>query len=911
MTLREYARKRRFGATPEPADDSVAVPSRRPIFVVQLHHASSRHYDFRLEADGVLKSWAVPKGPSLRVGEKRLAVQVEDHPLSYADFAGDIPEGHYGAGHVDVFDHGTWSCDGEPLAAIAAGKLDFVLHGERLNGNWKLVRTALRGKQPQWLLIKRDDAFAADRDADDLLQEPVSAPAPKRAAKAAKPTKASKRARDAAPAKSAAAGAAALSAARPRRSDAAWRKRALALDGARDRPCPPGERAQLTLLRDRAPDGAQWLHEIKWDGYRLLADLDAGQATLRSRNDQAWTETFPEVAHAVQALPVSEARLDGELVVLDADGRSDFSALQRVIEGSSKQPLRYLVFDLLGVAGVDLREVPLLQRKQLLRALLGDTPGVLAYSDHVLGHGPEVFAAAAAKGYEGVVSKRADARYHGGRGGDWVKTKHENSDDFVIVGYTDPKGARSGFGSLLLAQRSDGGLRYVGRVGTGFDESGLRRLLAQLQALHSEQAVVDIPAHAPFPRRSVHWVRPQLVAEVAFRGWAKEGLLRQAAFKRLREDKPLQDLGGDRAPPPAAGQGSHAVAARAAASAKKTAPAARGPATPAKRSTSKGDATKNGAAKRKPATAKSAPRASTAARKVASSASADADAAAVVITHPERVVYPGAGISKGEVADYYRAIAPWLLQEVAGRPLSLLRCPDGAGGECFFQKHNNRALGEHVHAIALKQKSGTEDYLYIDDLAGLLELVQMNTLELHPWGSTVDDPEHPDRLVFDLDPGEGVSWTQIKAAAREIRTRLRETGLESFVRLSGGKGLHVVVPIVPGADWEQARDFCEAFAQALAGSAPERYVATMSKAKRNGVIFVDWLRNGRGNTSVCSWSLRAREHATVAVPLRWEELARIASPQAFPLAKALQRAARLREHPWKEMETLRQRLPGS
>jgi bifunctional non-homologous end joining protein LigD len=915
MTLREYARKRRFGATPEPADDSVATPSRRPIFVVQLHHASSRHYDFRLEADGVLKSWAVPKGPSLRVGEKRLAVQVEDHPLSYAGFAGDIPEGHYGAGHVDVFDHGTWSCDGEPLAAIAAGKLDFVLHGERLNGNWKLIRTALRGKQPQWLLIKRDDAFAADRDADDLLQDSPAASA-KRVAKATKVTKVTKVSKAGAASKAKPTrgqASAATPAARPRRSDTAWRKRALALEGAHERPCPPGERAQLTTLRERAPDGAQWLHEIKWDGYRLLADLDAGQATLRSRNDQAWTETFPEVAHAVQALPVGEARLDGELVVLDADGRSDFSALQRVIEGSSKQPLRYLVFDLLGVAGVDLRDVPLLQRKELLRALLGDAPGVLAYSDHVLGHGPEVFAAAAAKCYEGVVSKRVDARHHGGRGGDWVKTKHENSDDFVIVGYTDPKGARNGFGSLLLAQRSDGGLRYVGRVGTGFDEAGLKRLLAQLQALHSAQEVVDLPAHAPFPRRSVHWVRPQLVAEVAFRGWAKEGLLRQAAFKRLREDKPLQDLGSDRAPPPpqAAGHGSHAVAARAAASAKKTAPAARESAKPAKRGASAGDGAKNGAAKRKPAAAKSAPRASTAAQKAASSASADAAAAAVVITHPERVVYPGAGISKGEVADYYRAIAPWLLQEVAGRPLSLLRCPDGAGGECFFQKHNNRALGQHVHAIALKQKSGTEDYLYIDDLAGLLELVQMNTLELHPWGSTVDDPEHPDRLVFDLDPGEGVSWAQIKAAAREIRTRLRETGLESFVRLSGGKGLHVVVPIVPGADWEQARDFCEAFAQALTASAPDRYVATMSKAKRTGVIFVDWLRNGRGNTSVCSWSLRAREHATVAVPLRWEELARIASPQAFPLAKALQRAARLREHPWKEMDKLRQRLPGT
>jgi bifunctional non-homologous end joining protein LigD len=904
MTLREYARKRRFGATPEPADDSVAAPSRRPIFVVQLHHASSRHYDFRLEADGVLKSWAVPKGPSLRVGEKRLAVQVEDHPLSYAGFAGDIPEGHYGAGHVDVFDHGTWSCDGEPLAAIAAGKLDFVLHGERLNGNWTLVRTALRGKQPQWLLIKRDDAFAADREADDLLGEPPAAKsAQKRAAKATKAGSASSRARDAAPARSAAAGAAAPSAARPRRSDAAWRKRALALDGARDRPCPPAERAQLTQLRERAPDGAQWLHEIKWDGYRLLADLDAGQATLRSRNDQAWTERFPEVAHAVQALPVSQARLDGELVVLDADGRSDFSALQRVLDGTSRQPLRYLVFDLLGVAGVDLRAVPLLQRKQLLRELLGQTPGVLAYSDHVLGHGPQVFAAAAAKGYEGVVSKRAQARYHGGRGGDWVKTKHENSDDFVVVGYTDPKGARSDFGSLLLAQRDgDGGWRYVGRVGTGFDVAALRRMGTQLDALHTDQAVVDIPAHAPFPRRSVHWVRPQLVAEVAFRGWAKEGLLRQAAFKRLREDKPLQDLGGGRArAAQAPGPSHHAVAARAAAAAK-TAPLASA-------STAKRAAARDAGAARKPATA--TPRKAKAVQDAEGAASTDAAADAVVITHPERVVYPDAGIRKGEVADYYRTIAPWLLPEVANRPLSLLRCPDGAGGECFFQKHNNRALGQHVHAIALKQNSGTEDYLYIDDLAGLLELVQMNTLELHPWGSTVDNPEHPDRLVFDLDPGEGVRWAQIKSAARAIRTRLRETGLESFVRLSGGKGLHVVVPIVPGADWEQAREFCDAFAQALAASAPERYVATMSKAKRTGVIFVDWLRNGRGNTSVCAWSLRARAHATVAVPLRWEELARIASPQAFPLAKALQRAARLRAHPWKEMETLRQRLPGS
>ncbi|MDR6674602.1 DNA ligase D-like protein (predicted polymerase) [Xanthomonas translucens] len=355
------------------------------------------------------------------------------------------------------------------------------------------------------------------------------------------------------------------------------------------------------------------------------------------------------------------------------------------------------------------------------------------------------------------------------------------------------------------------------------------------------------------------------------------------------------------------------------------APAPRAPAKPAPAKATPGKAAPRKVASAKPGTAKAKARSAAGRGSAAvaaahrrtpvpapASTAADSAADAVVITHPERVVYPGAGISKGEVAAYYRAIAPWLLPEVANRPLSLLRCPDGTAGECFFQKHNNRALGDHVQAIALRQKSGTEDYLYIGDLAGLLELVQMNTLELHPWGSTVDDPEHPDRLVFDLDPGEGVSWTQIKAAARAIRERLREAGLESFVRLSGGKGLHVVVPIVAGsASWDQARDFCEAFAQALTAQAPDRYVATMSKAKRSGVIFIDWLRNGRGNTSVCSWSLRAREHATVAVPLRWEELARIASPQAFPLAKALQRAARLREHPWKEMETLQQRLPGS
>ena len=813
MSLHQYRRKRRLGGgngqTPEPDDQPApGDPKRRPIFVIQLHHASSRHFDFRLEMDGVLKSWAVPKGPSLRVGEKRLAVEVEDHPLSYAGFQGDIPEGHYGAGHVEVFDHGTWACAGDPLQALAAGKIDFVLHGQRLAGGWKLVRTAMKGRQVQWLLIKREDSEARDAEADDLLHAPLHE----------HPGSAKK-----------------MTDRKTRKAESRWHARALKLQGARDRPYPRAFKPQLTDHRDAAPDGDRWLHEIKWDGYRLLADLHGGEVKLRSRNGLDWTGDFPEVVQAVQALPVDDARLDGELVVLDEKGRSDFAALQRVIDGSSKAPLRYLLFDLPGVAGVDISAAPLLERKTLLKALIGDTPGTLAFSDHVLGHGPQVFAASGKAGYEGIVSKQVDAPYVNVRARSWVKVKHEDTDEFLIVGHTAPKGSRVGFGSLLLATPDKDGLRYVGRVGTGFDDDSLRALARTLKPLAVEDAAVALPAHVPFRAASVHWVKPVRVAEVAFRGWGKEGLLRQASFKRLRSDKSGEDL-----------------------------------AMPAK-TTSSDDA--------------------------------------VAISHPERVVFAKKKIRKGDVADYYRQMARWILPGIVGRPLSLLRCPDGAGKACFFQKHHGPGLGDAVHAVPLQQKSGREDYVYIDDVRGLLQLVQMNTLELHPWGATVADPEHPDRLVFDLDPGEGVGWNEVKAGARDVRDRLQEIGLRSFVRLSGGKGVHVVVPLQPAADWEQAKAFCEAFAQAMAQQAPERYVATMSKAKRGGVIFIDWLRNTRGATSVCSWSLRARESAGVAVPLRWEELARIKAADAFPLDKALARAKRLKADPWEGIDAVKQTLP--
>lgn len=834
MSLRDYTRKRKFNETPEPSAGPDAEVGRKPgkplIFVVQLHHASHRHYDFRLEMAGTLKSWAVPKGPSLRPGEKRLAVEVEDHPISYANFQGDIPKGNYGAGHVQIFDRGTWSSVGDPASGFAAGKLDFMLHGEKLKGGWKLVRTRKDASKPQWLLFKRDDQYAGDADADDLVESDdraqasslpgLKAAASARGSKDADNDKASIRMRSKK-----------VSAKQKIGRLGEWQRRAAIIPGARMGPVPAAMSPQLCGVRNTPPTSGDWLHEIKWDGYRLLAELNAGNVVLRTRSGLDWTEKFPEIARAIKSLPATSMWLDGELVVLDEKGRSDFSRLQQALKTGASSELRYLIFDLLEIAGVDLRQTPLLERKQLLEELLAKSSvPELAYSRHIVGNGERVFAASKGQGVEGIVSKRIDATYEHARSASWVKVKHENTDEFVIVGYTKPKGSRTDFGSLLMATAENGGLRYVGRVGTGYDDNTLRDILKRLAPLQQDQASVNLPAHAKVSKGQVHWVAPRLVAEVAFRGWGKEGLLRQAAFKRLRDDKPYPD--------------------------------------------------------------------------------ARQEALTVNITHPTRVVYRSAKITKGQVAEYYRAVAPWLLPELARRPLSLLRCPGGAETSCFFQKHYLDSLGEGVKAISLRQKSGAEDYIYVDDAQGVLALVQMNTLEFHPWGAQVGAPEKPDRLVFDLDPADGVDWKRVVAAAKDVRDRLAEAGLTSFVRLTGGKGVHVVVPITPGPGWDEVKNFCGAFAQAMATHRPEIYVATMSKSKRTDKIFIDWLRNARGSTSVTSWSLRARPGAPVAVPLRWQELGGIKSSNAFDLSKALRRAQALDSDPWAELYRVRQGLPG-
>ncbi len=826
MTLREYRRKRRFENTPEPGADQHRRRGRRPIFVVQLHHASRRHYDFRLQVGDTLKSWAVPKGPSFDPTVKRLAAEVEDHPLDYADFEGDIPKGQYGGGHVAIFDRGLWTTDGDPEAQLAKGHLRFQLFGDKLKGGWHLVRTHKPARQPQWLLFKEKDDYAGKREADDLLQG-VAPGASRRgtARKQAHPPK--KRAR----------------------IGARWVHRAAELEGARAaRHRPAFVAPQLATLQAQVPGGERWLHEAKWDGYRLIAQINDGKARLWSRNELEWTAKVPEIVAALEALDLADAVLDGELIA-GAGRQQDFSLLQATLSGEKNATLSYVLFDVLQVGEVDLTDSPQIQRKALLAEILAHPPDRLVYSSHIEGRGDEALAMAIERGQEGIISKRADAPYRSGRGDAWRKIKQRASDEFVVVGYTAPKGSRQGLGALLLAAPDPGhGWRYAGRVGSGFSDAVLAELSERLSGSARKPADVHVDVDDPDLRRA-HWVKPELVVEVFHHGRGNQGLLRQPSLKAIRRDKAPRDL---------------REAAPTSQKAEKT--MSTGRSRSAKTSTQ------------------------------------------VELTSPERVVFPDSGITKAQVFDYYRRIARWLLPEIAGRPVSVVRCPQGAARPCFFQKHHAAGM-ERVDTVPLEEEDGTRaDYLVVRDETGLLELVQFNALEFHPWGSQAESPDMADRIVFDLDPGPDVAWKQVVGAARLVRKRLGALGLVSYVRTSGGKGLHVVVPLKPACPWTQVKEFAHAFAESMAESDPLAYVASASKKFRNGRIFIDYLRNGRGATSVASFSLRAREGAPVAMPLRWEELGRIKGGNAYDLASALRRVKRMRSHPWGGYARLRQNL---
>lgn len=869
MSLTTYRRKRDFTRTREPAPGKAARRGGRSLFVVQLHHASRRHYDLRLQVGDVLKSWAVPKGPSFDPTVKRLAAEVEDHPLDYAQFEGEIPAGEYGGGHVARYDSGIWTSDGDPQAQLRKGHLRFELFGERLKGGWHLVRTrAGRRDKPQWLLFKEDDAYASTREADDLLDGVTRPPGAKPAAGKRKTSSATKPTRGPSPRRA------------TRRRAVDWAQRAAATPGARRaRLADAAFAPQLARTATQTPAGDGWLHELKWDGYRLLAVIHGGTVRLWSRNAIEWTAKLPDIVAALQELKLGQAAFDGELIA-GGGAPSDFALLQSTLSGEAQARLSYVLFDLLHVDGIDLRAAALSARKALLAQLLKHPPAHLAYSSHIAGDGATAFALATERDFEGIIAKRAVAPYRAGRSDDWRKIKRAHSDEYAVVGYTAPRGSRSGFGSLLLARHVDGEWRFAGRVGSGFDDTQMRQITAALPRRTS--AAPSVPVEdIDTDLRTARWFAPAFVVEVFSRGEGRQGLLRQPSLKAIRMDKSVTDL-------------RRAAAPRARAATRKNAPAAR--------------KTAVAATARKTAAAGAGDTAATARKRSAAARRTRNLDDAITITHPERVVYPDDGIRKQDVADYYREVAPLLLREIAGRPLSIVRCPDGIAQACFFQKHRTAGI-EHVDRVRLKEESGAvRDYLVVNDEQQLLELVQFNALEFHPWGAQAASPGRADRLVFDLDPGPGVAWSAVKKAARDLRGLLERIDLVSFLRTSGGKGLHVVVPLNPGCDWDLVKRFAQGFAASLAESEPERFVATATKAKREGRIFIDYLRNGRGATSVASYSLRARPGATVAMPLDWSELARLKSPAAFDLHSARRRLARRTQDPWRDIATLKQNL---
>ncbi|MDR3386068.1 MAG: DNA ligase D [Rudaea sp.] len=844
--LREYRRKRDFTRSGEPAPGKRRDGASKSIFVVQLHHARRRHYDFRLEVDGVLKSWAVPKGPSFDPKVKRLAVEVEDHPLEYATFEGDIPAGNYGAGHVDIFDHGTWACGGDVHAQLAKGHLQFELCGARLRGSWHLVRTQRAKRQPEWLLIKDADSYACNAEADDLLAVTNKVRKSRTAAHRSVLRKPSEK-----------------SLLRSIVDNVAG------FPEAKKRRVPAGAfEPELARLAHAPPEGDDWVHEVKWDGYRLLATIVGGRPTLWSRNALEWTSRLPDIVTALSGLGLQAAQLDGELIVL-RDGKSDFNALQAMLSGEDAASPVYVMFDLVHLNEYSLAGCPLVARKQSLRSVidLRKSPH-LRFSDHHVGDGGRVFAQAMEHGLEGVMSKRAASPYRGGRGDDWRKVKQAQSDEFAIVGYTAPKGSRAGFGSLLLASAEKGGSwRYAGRVGSGFSHAQLGNLEKELRRARRPQAIVRRETIDPL-LRDAHWVEPEMVAEVYYRGIGNLGLLRQPSLKAIRADKSAADLvtavAGVR-------RGESAM-----------------PTAKSKKASSAPDAAS------KPAR-----------RKIAAVAS---PSAAVKLSHPERVAFPADGYTKQEVADYYSAVMPWLLAGISNRPLSVVRCPDGIGDACFFQKHLTPGL-TRVRSVRLTEENGKSgNYLFVDSAEAVMELVQFNALEFHPWAATARDPDHAQYLVFDLDPAPDVAWKRVVAAAIDARDLLAGIGLTSFVRTTGGKGLHVVVPLRPPSPWTQAKDFAHAFASSLAESRPDEFIAVATKNRRGGKIFVDYLRNTRGATSVASYSLRARPGAPVAVPLDWKELSRIRGGAAFDIRSVPKRLRRLRNDPWAGFDSVHQGL---
>ncbi|QEL24549.1 DNA ligase D [Bosea sp. F3-2] len=815
-TLDLYRSKRDFSRTREPKGAKAGKKAAKGgAFVVQKHAARRLHYDFRLEHGGVLWSWAVTRGPSLDPAEKRLAVHVEDHPLEYGGFEGTIPAGQYGGGSVIVWDEGQWIPEGDPAAGMKKGHLAFMLEGHKLHGRWHLVRLKPRRgeKRDNWLLIKSEDEFART-DEDILETEPNSVksglsveqigadeargavwdttkPA-KQAAAAAKPARKAKR-----------------------RSD--------------EEDLPSFVEPCLATLQDKPPTGENWLHEVKFDGYRLEARIDHGAVKLLTRSGLDWTARFGKrLVAALAGLPCETALIDGELVTLGSNGISSFSALQQALSEGKAGGLVYFAFDLLHLDGEDLRDEPLLARKERLQHLLEGSPadGPLRYSEHFVEPGQTMLTHACRMGLEGVVSKRADARYRSGRGSDWIKSKCTQRQEFVIAGYVSSQASPRKLGSIVAGYYEDGELKPAGRVGTGFTATSAASLKTKLDRLATDTSPFK---GAAARERGVVWVKPELVAEVEFRAWTASKTLRHASFLGLREDKPAGEI------------------------------VAELPAKPAPEKTR--------SSKVAPPSSKNVAPVET----------------IVKLSSPDKPLWPDIGFTKGDLLAYYAKIWPLMQRFVVGRPLSLVRAPNGIEGSRFFQKHAGPGLHE---AVRRRKDSDGEELIYIEDFDGLAALVQLGTVEIHVWGATMDAIETPDQIIFDLDPDTGVPVERVRDAALTVRRHLDDLGFDSFLKVSGGKGFHVVLPLKPKADWERVRGFARDFAKAMEQAEPKLYTATLSKKARRGRIFIDYLRNGRGATAIAPYSTRARPGATLAMPVEWDDLDKL-KPDAFKAREIL------------------------
>jgi bifunctional non-homologous end joining protein LigD len=872
MALREYRKKRHFSVTSEPAGKQVKAKakSKRLSYVIQKHDATRLHYDFRLELDGVLKSWAVPKGPALDPQEKRLAVEVEDHPLEYAKFEGHIPEGEYGAGEVIVWDRGRWEPEGDPHEGLRKGKLEFTLAGEKLSGAWVLLRIkgrreGDRSNKNNWLLIKRHDDAAQPLSKFDITEsQPQSVksgkvlgqPAPKKRATQKKAAKKAKTKR------------------------AAARKREVKSRAAKKAKLPADVEVQLATLTDKPPPGDDWVHEVKFDGYRMLCYIDGDKVKLVTRNQQDWTHRYPAVVDAAQALDVQQAILDGEVVAMLPTGVTSFQALQNAAKGAGEAKLAYYAFDLLYLDGYDLRRMPLVERKQLLEELVTEAgQPALLYSEHFDSDAATLLRECCKMGLEGIITKRASRPYLAGRSEDWLKLKCLGREELVIGGYTLSTAMQRGIGALLVGYFDGDEFVYAGRVGTGFSHALLVEMRERLSKIEQrENPFRDVPAKER--GKHVRWVKPQLVAEIEFTGWTDAGVLRHPSFQGLREDKP-------------------ASAVTRPASLKLAAEGAEG---------GRG----GGAKGRQEAMAKK----KSAKKKSAKSIKAAVDEPElpgdlhVRLTNPDRVLYPETGLTKLGLATYYAQVGKWMLPYVLDRPLSLVRCPAGMAAKCFYQKHAGTGTPDALGRVKIKEKDEVEEYVYIHDLEGLVSLAQMSILEIHPWGSRRDQLEKPDYLIFDLDPDPGVAWKRVVEGAIAVRDALAKLDLTSFVKTTGGKGLHIVMPLAPRRyEWDECKDFARRVAEGMVAAAPALYTANMSKAQRKNKIFIDYFRNGRGATAVAPYSTRAKPGATVSVPIAWDELSNSLTSDHFHTGNVVRRLQSLESDPWADFFDVKQGLP--